>query len=55
MTTENREGEWVWQLFKDGAYYADRSMTCGKKKANQAVVQWRKNGFLVVLIKSPGH
>jgi hypothetical protein len=52
-TIHNREGEWVFQLIKDGVPYAERSLTCGTKTALDAIAQWKRNGFQVVILRRP--
>lgn len=50
---KDREGEYVVQLFKDGAPYATRSLTCGPKTFKDSCAQWRRNGFRIEILRQP--
>ena len=50
---KDRTGEFVVALYKDGAYYAERSMTCGPKLFKDAVAQWERNGYAVKILRQP--
>lgn len=49
----NREGEFVVNLYRDGAFYAQRSLTCGKETFRSAVAQWQRSGYVVKVIRQP--
>lgn len=50
---KDRTGEFVVDLFKDGAFFAQRSLTCGKKLFEDAVRQWQRKGYTVVVVRQP--
>jgi hypothetical protein len=50
---KDRTGEFIFDLYKDGIYYAQRSMNCGFKTAADAVKQWQRKGFTVKTIQQP--
>lgn len=49
----NREGEWVFDLYLHGQFHRSASLTCGTKTALDAVKQWQRTGFTVVITKRP--
>lgn len=54
MTTDNdRTGEYVFDLYKDGAYFKQTSITSGFKTARDALVSLRKKGYRVAVVRQP--
>jgi hypothetical protein len=40
-------------LFKDGVFFAERSLTCGPKTFQMAVENWERKGFTVNILRQP--
>ncbi len=47
------QSTFVVDLYKDGCFYAQRSMDCGPSTFKTAKSQWERNGFVVKILRQP--
>lgn len=50
---DDKDSTWIFDLFKNGHFYASRSLTCGRKTAKDAQAQWERNGYEVMVTNQP--